>query len=104
MSDTAKRDWRANAPASLLDSFTDPHGAPCFTTLDRRWLWRLEHQLAVCAPTSGHLSTLGDDLRQYLNETCEHHWNVWAGDEHIEAHRQCLWCCDTQWGTFEEAP
>ncbi|WP_146231834.1 hypothetical protein [Lentzea atacamensis] len=87
----------------LLDSFTDAHGAPCFTTLDRRWLWRIENQLAVCAPSGGYLAQLRKDLYQYLCETCIHHWNVWPGDEHIEAHRQCTWCNHVEWGQFDAA-
>ncbi|GID73288.1 hypothetical protein Ade02nite_19290 [Paractinoplanes deccanensis] len=32
-----------------------------------------------------------------LNETCEHHWKSYAGDDQIAAHRQCSWCCDVEW-------
>lgn len=91
------RSWRDNAPAMLLDTFTDAHGAPCFTSLDRRWLWRLEQHLVICGTTQYHRD-MARDLRQYLNETCEHHWSVWPGDEHIEAHRQCTWCNHVEWG------
>lgn len=77
-------------PRCLLD-------APCFTSLDRRWLWRLEQHLVICGTTQYHRD-MARDLRQYLNETCEHHWNVWDGDEHIEAHRQCVWCNHVEWG------
>ena len=98
---TPQRNWRDNAPASLLDSFTDADGAPCLTTLDRRWLWRLEQHLVVCGTTQYHRD-MAADLRQYLNETCAHHWRIWAGDEYIEAHRQCVWCTEVEWGVFNQ--
>ena len=69
--------WSQRAPASVLEFDLDSRGEPDPTSQDRRWL--------------------GRDLRQYLNETCEHHWHTWDGDEDIPAHRQCSWCCDVEW-------
>lgn len=97
MSDTEKRHWRDNAPAMLRESFNGPNGEPCFTTLDRRWLWHVEGQLAVLA-TTDHLRDVQRDLAQFLHETCEHHWGSdWPGDDHVPAHRQCVWCNYVDW-------
>lgn len=89
--------WRDRAPAMLRETFTGPNGEPCFTTVDRRWLWRLESALVVSAPANGTLAELQSDLHQYLIESCEHHWSDYAGDEHIPAHRQCVWCNRVEW-------
>jgi hypothetical protein len=89
-------DYRSRLPAMLRDTLTDARGAPCFTTTDRRWLWRLEGFLAVHATSEAHRQ-MAADLQIYLHETCEHHWNDYAGDEEIDAHRQCLWCNDVEW-------
>ncbi len=91
--------WRDRAPAMLLTT-TDPDGEPCATPADRRWLWRLESALAINAPSGSTLSVLGRDLRQFLNETCEHHWRVYdntGSGDWIASHRQCLWCSDVEW-------
>ena len=88
-------DWRDRAPRSILDPFT-PRGDLVTTPMDRRWLWRLEGTLAVCA-TNDTLRQLARDLSQYLCETCEHHWQAYEGDDDIPAHRQCLWCNDVEW-------
>ena len=88
-------DWRDRAPHSILDLFT-PRGDLVTTPMDRRWLWRLEGTLAVSA-TNDTLRQLARDLGQYLHETCEHHWQPYAGDDDIPAHRQCLWCNDVEW-------
>lgn len=86
--------WTTRAPASLLrpggcsnEDCADP------TPQDRRWLWRLESFLAINGTTPGHRD-MGGDLRQYLNETCEHHWHTYDADAVIPAHRQCAWCSD----------
>jgi hypothetical protein len=97
VSDTSKRHWRDRAPAMLRESFTGPRGEPCFTALDRRWLWHLELTLSTRATTDMQREILRD-LRQYLHETCEHHYgDDWPGDDVIPAHRQCLWCNDVVW-------
>lgn len=87
--------WRDRAGRIILDP-NGPSGQPISTPADRRWLWRIEGFLAVMANT-GLQRALARDLRQYLNETCEHHWHDCAADEVIPAHRQCLWCCDVDW-------
>jgi hypothetical protein len=95
-------DWRDRAPAMLLTA-AGPNGEPCDTPADRRWLWRLENMLAVTAPMGSALDDLRRDLRQYLNETCDHHWQEYDGEPGtpIGAHRQCLWCNDTEWKTAD---
>ena len=97
--------WRNRAPRSVLDPL-DPGGEPITTPADRRWLWRLEGDLAVSA-TNDTLRQLARDLSAYLHETCEHHWrdyeaSTWdhpdvAEGDVIPAHRQCLWCSDVDW-------
>jgi hypothetical protein len=87
--------WQDQAPA-MLKSMDGPDGEPIPTPFDRRWLWRLETFLAVSGTTDIH-RVMARDLRQYLNETCEHVWRDWAGDDVIAAHRQCLWCNDVEW-------
>lgn len=89
-------DYRDRLPAMLRDTLTDSRGAPCFTTSDRRWLWRLEGFLAVSGTTATHRQ-MQADLQIYLHETCEHHWNDYRAEQDIAAHRQCLWCCDVEW-------
>lgn len=92
--------WRDRAGRSVLDP-EDPHGEPLETPLDRRWLWRLENNLAVSGGTAV-LRQLATDLRQYLNETCEHHWLNYddtdgpPDDPRSCPFRQCLWCCETE--------
>lgn len=96
MPPTERRDWRQNVPASIT-SLVGPRGEPCLTPVDRRWLWHLENSLSVVATTEYQREIL-HDLRQYLHETCEHHWGRdWPGDEDIAAHRQCLWCNEVEW-------
>lgn len=89
--------WKDRAP-NPLQSDLDRHGVPHGTSLDRRWLWRLEGSLAVLA-TTDYLRQLQRDLSQYLHETCEHHYGVYAGDEVLAAHSQCLWCDHVVWLT-----
>lgn len=92
-------DYRDRLPAMLRDTLTGPRGEPCFTTSDRRWLWRLEGFLAVNGTNETHRQ-MAADLQIYLWETCEHHWHVYDGDDHdggIAAHRQCLWCSEVEW-------
>lgn len=84
--------WRDRAPA-MLRSTAGPDGEPCATPLDRRWLWRLEMFLSISGTTDVHRA-MSRDLREYLNETCEHHWQHWTGDEMYPQHWQCLWCND----------
>lgn len=88
--------WRDRAPNPLLSDL-DMDGEPHNTGLDRRWLWRLEIALAINAPMGGTLDQLRQDLRQYLNETCQHHYKAYMGCEYIQAHSQCLWCNDVVW-------
>lgn len=90
MSDT----WRDRAPA-MLRSESGPYDEPLATPMDRRWLWRIEMFLAVHG-TNPSQHQMGRDLRQYLNETCEHAWRSYDGDDVIPAHRQCLWCNDVE--------
>ena len=95
MSDPWANDWRERAGRIILDP-NGPDGRPLETPRDRRWLWRIEHSLAVNA-TNDMLRQLQRDLHQYLAETCEHHWSERDGDDDIPAHRQCLWCSDVEW-------
>jgi hypothetical protein len=88
--------WLDRAPAMLRDTLTGPRGEPCFTTTDRRWLWRLEGFLAVNGTNPAH-HEMQRDLRQYLDETCEHHWQDYKAEGDIAAHRQCTWCSDVEW-------
>lgn len=89
--------WRHRAPASVLEDDLCARGEPDPTSQDRRrWLWRLENYLAISGTTDGHRQ-MGRDLHQYLNETCEHHWHAWDGDEDIDSHRQCSWCSVVEW-------
>lgn len=78
--------WRDRAPRMLQDTLTGPHGEPCFTSTDRRWLWRLERFIAVHGtnPTQ-HAMRL--DLHEYLQETCEHHWDDENGYRYPRAGR-----------------
>ena len=88
--------WRERAPRGVIDP-NGPDGKPCPTPTDRRWLWRLETELVVLGTTDA-LREIGRDLRQYLNETCEHWFGEdWPGDDVIPAHRQCRWCNDVVW-------
>lgn len=103
--------WTHRAPAALRESFTGPFGEPCFTTLDRRWLWRVAGMLTVNAPHGGHLDQLRVDLVQYLHETCEHHWQHFDAEPEepgytvaIPEHRQCLWCNTIEWPTEDQDP
>lgn len=97
-----RRHWTDNAPRSLLNMFTDSNGAPCFTSLDRRWLWRLADTLAVAA-TTDILRDLRRDLEQYLHETCDHHMIDYLtcceprNETCIAPHRQCTWCNHVEW-------
>lgn len=90
----------------LLDKERCSDGELDATTLDRRWLWRLEQFLAIYGTNPGQ-RRMGEDLRQYLNETCVHHWHSYAAEvgdldltPEIEAHRQCLYCHDVEWGVL----
>lgn len=67
-------DWRDRAPLPLLSDL-GPDGEPHGTSLDRRW-------------------QLQSDMKQYLDQTCVHHWRRYEGDDWIPAHSQCLWCND----------
>lgn len=98
--------WQGRAPRSVLDPF-GPHGEPIATPLDRRWLWRIEGDLAASA-TNHAQRQLARDLHQYLVETCDHHWlhsdeSAWRHpdtgevEDVIPAHRQCLWCNGVEW-------
>jgi hypothetical protein len=99
---TDTRHWRDHAPAMLRESFNGPRGEPCFTTLDRRWLWHLENSLAVRSTTDGQRAILAD-LRQYLHETCEHHMQDFLtccdprNETCVPPHRQCTWCNHVEW-------
>lgn len=92
-------DWRGRAGRLLLDP-NDPDGDPIATPLDRRWLWRIEAAMFL-GGGNHELRQLAADLKQYLNETCEHHWRLYAAEPDIPMHSQCLWCCDVVW--FNEA-
>lgn len=88
-------DWQSRAGRVILDPL-GPNGEPIGTPRDRRWLWRIETELAVSA-TTDTMRQLGADLGQYLRETCEHHWTEYhpvlgTPDAAIGPHRQCLWC------------
>lgn len=85
--------WTDRAPNTLVSPH-DRYGVPLTTPMDRRWLWRIEGALAI---SSRHDSQLLADLKQYLNETCEHHWLHYDGDEVVDEHEQCLWCNRVEW-------
>ncbi|TDX84942.1 hypothetical protein [Amycolatopsis arida] len=87
--------WRERAGRIILDPH-DPDGVPIDTPRDRRWLWRIEATLTTGA-TTDQQRLLARDLREYLRETCEHHWRPYSGDEHVSAHAQCLWCNQVRW-------
>jgi len=86
--------WRERAGRVILDP-NDARGNPVATPTDRRWLWRIEGDLAVSAATDAQRQ-LAADLRAYLIETCEHHLLPYDGDEDIPPHTQCLWCGETE--------
>ena len=90
--------WTNRAPASVLEEGLCARGEPDPTSLDRRWLWRLESFLAISGTTDLHRQ-MASDLTAYLNETCEHHWHEYAGDADIPAHKQCSWCNDVVWAS-----
>jgi hypothetical protein len=94
--------WLNRASAMLREEGLCSRGEPDATAIDRRWLWRLEGFLAVSGTNPGHRQ-MGSDLRQYLNETCVHHWHACAAEGEIEAHRQCLYCKDVQWGQLDSS-
>ncbi|MGW4127989.1 hypothetical protein [Amycolatopsis japonica] len=93
MTDTSN--WRERAGRILLDP-ADPDGEPLTTPLDRRWLWRIEQVIAINGGNDT-MRQLAFDLKQYLNETCEHHWRLYAREKDIPSHTQCLWCCTVEW-------
>lgn len=88
-------DWRERFPRGVLDP-TDLDGVPIATPTDHRLLWHIESALPG-APNGSQLDRLRQELRSYLNDTCQHHWRPYAGDEVIPAHTQCLWCCSVEW-------
>lgn len=95
-------DWRDGAP-KMLTSITGPRDEPILTPVDRRWLWHLEAALSLSAPTGSTLHEVTDKLRNYLHETCEHHWLDYAtcceppNEDCSPPHRQCLWCNEVEW-------
>lgn len=91
-------DWRHRAPGMLLRPGLCSHRHLDETDMDRRWLWLLEAALAVEAPTGSDLAQVAYDLKQYLHETCEHHWHGFDADAYLPAHRQCLYCNHVEWG------
>jgi hypothetical protein len=86
--------WRENLPRSVLDPW-DSQGQPVFTPADRRMLWHIEGVLAVTA-TNDTLREVARDLRDYLVETCDHHWIALSADDCCPAMRQCTWCSYTE--------
>jgi hypothetical protein len=97
-----RTDWRERAGRLVLDP-TDPDGEPIATPLDRRWLWRIEQILAVNGGNET-VQQLSADLRQYLGQTCEHHWRIYAAEKDIPMHSQCLWCNCVEWCEDTEVP
>ena len=89
-------DYRTRLPMSILDEGLDSDGNPDPTSLDRRWLWRLEKFLLVNGTNPTH-HQMQADLQVYLRTTCEHHWKAYAAEADTDAHRQCSWCCDVEW-------
>lgn len=89
--------WRDRAPRSVTDP-NDSQGKPVSTPTDRRWLWRLEGFLAIYGTNDEHRQ-MGRDLKEYLGETCEHHWIHYTPDEGEAPCRQCTWCNWTEWQT-----
>ena len=97
MSQIIETYWLNRAAAMLQDEGRCSVGQPDATTTDRRWLWSLTGFLVVSGTTPGHRQ-MAYDLRQYLNETCVCHWHSYAAVDGIDAHRQCLYCHDVEWG------
>lgn len=93
MTAPANDHWTNRASNPLVAAY-DRYGVPLTTPMDRRWLWRIEGALAI---SSQHDSQLLKDLKQYLYETCEHHWLHYDGDEVVAEHRQCMWCDTVDW-------
>lgn len=95
----AEINWRDHMPRSVLDPFC-PQGHVITESVERRMLWHLEGVLTVRA-TSDALRSIARNLRDYLDETCVHHWHTYepdpGNDNDIAAHRQCLWCNDVEW-------
>jgi hypothetical protein len=88
--------WIDRAPA-YLRGHTGPDGEELATPIDRRWLWRIDDFLAVNA-TTDRQRQLGRDLRQYLAESCIHHFpRVSPAQDGIPSHRQCVWCHWVDW-------
>jgi hypothetical protein len=87
--------WRVRAPRSVIDPY-DSQDNPIFTPLDRRWLWRLEGFLAIHGTNRGH-RTMAADLREYLAESCDHHFIRYTPDPGEAPLRQCIWCKRVEW-------
>ena len=87
--------WQDRMPRSVLDLYCASDHVVT-TPTDRRMLWHIEGVLAVTA-TNDRLRQVAQDLRRYLNATCEHHWHEYRAEADIPAHRQCLWCSDVEW-------
>lgn len=91
--------WRDHFPRSVLDPFC-PSGHVVAESIERRMLWHLEGVLAVSA-TNDTLRLIARNLRDFLDETCQHHWHEYAPDpaneNDVEAHRQCMWCNRVEW-------
>lgn len=87
--------WQGRMPRSVLDLYC-PSDHVVTTPTDRRKLWHIEGVLAVAA-TNDTQRQLAQDVRRYLNATCEHHWHEYEAETDISAHRQCLWCSDVEW-------
>lgn len=87
--------WQDRMPRSVLDLYCAADHVVT-TPTDRRMLWHIEGVLAVAAGND-RLRQLAQDLRRYLNSTCEHHWHEYEAEPDIPAHRQCLWCSDVEW-------
>ena len=99
--------WREGTPRGVTDPRA-PNGDPIETPTDHRWLWHIETESAVTAPMGSSLARLRDRLRAYLNETCQHHWVHYDGDNQsedgISEHDQCLWCCSVEWAADRAEP
>lgn len=83
-------------PRGIFDQY-GPDGEVITTPTDHRMLWHVrDHLLGVSVP---YVREVFEFLNDYLGATCQHHWKSHEAEEgYCDAHRQCLWCHDVEWG------
>jgi hypothetical protein len=82
--------WIDRAPMTLRE-FALYDGQDMPTTVDRRWLWRLELAMGD-APIGSRMYNVRLDLLEYLRESCEHVWRETEAEDDFPAFKQCFWC------------